>query len=482
MADIRQYTTWAEQRIGRLVISEGLHCGLLGVTQGPLTLTFRVRMLSPSPTALRKLMGLDRALSQALQVSGVRITEQSGHIAIEIPSPQPRTPSAEQLARASRQFSVAVGYDAQRRPVSVDLRQHGALFWIGPSRRGKTQSLRSTLYSLARCNPERLRFAILCHERKRDDWQAFDGARQNLGIVTTPAEQESVLAWAASEFMEKMTDGMRLVIVADDLLNLLSQADLAGSLAEIASMGAGLGIHLLAGTQEAGSKRGTGGAGVENNATARILYRNSNAAAAARATGQGAEGLQQLSGAKGDALLLLDGEPVRVATGLADDRDILQLEQGEGLRRPWLSSGCAQPSTTISQPPATSHNHLQPPVAVPHVGATVGDARGGGAQPVAVVAPDMFPIDKRQPTESEAETIRELHSAGHSLNSLCKAVYGHKDGKGYAWVKEALETPQETPGKQKIDMNTAEGLARVEALKSAGLLREDDITEVIKHH
>jgi len=186
MASIRQYTAWAEKRIGRLVISEGLHCGLLGVTQGPLTLTFRVRLLQPSPAALRKLLGLDRALSQALQCSGVRISEQPGHIAIEIPSPQPRTPSAEQLARASRRLSVAVGFDAQRRPVSVDLRQHGALFWIGPSRRGKTQSLRSTLYSLARCNAERLRFAILCHERKTADWHAFEGGMvesDDLGVA-----------------------------------------------------------------------------------------------------------------------------------------------------------------------------------------------------------------------------------------------------------------------------------------------------------
>ena len=45
MTTIRQYVAWAEKRIERLVIAEGLHCGLLGVTQGPLTLTFRVRLL-----------------------------------------------------------------------------------------------------------------------------------------------------------------------------------------------------------------------------------------------------------------------------------------------------------------------------------------------------------------------------------------------------------------------------------------------------
>ena len=196
------------------------------------------------------------------------------------------------------------------------------------------------------------------------DWNAFEGAAGCLGIATAPAEQEQVLTWAAGDLMAGERggeEGQTVVLVIDDLLNLLSRADLADPLAEIASMGAGLGIHLLAGTQEAGSKRGTGGAGVENNATARILYRNSNAAAAARATGQGAAGLQELSGAKGDALLLLDGEPVRIATGLADDRAILQLEQGAGWLRPWLrSSG--------PQAPATGHNQgegAQPGVAPP---------------------------------------------------------------------------------------------------------------------
>jgi len=426
MASMKQYVAWADRRIGRLVVAEGLHCGLLGVTQGPLTLTFRVRLLNPSPTALRKLLALDRALSQALQVSGVRVTMQPGHVAIEIPSPQPRTPSAGQLARASRGLSVAVGFDAQRRPVSVDLSEHGALFWIGPSRRGKTQSMRSTLYSLARCNAQSMRFAILCHERKLDDWKAFEDARQSLGIVTAPAEQEALLAWAAGEMMTKMSDGMRLVIVVDDLLNLLSQADLAGPLAEIASMGAGLGIHLLAGTQEAGSKRGTGGAGVENNATARILYRNSSAAAAARATGQGAEGLQQLSGAKGDALLLLDGEPLRIATGLADDREILQLEQGEGWRRPW------------------QHHHT-PPATIPHATATVGPSVGhggalvqsgattgsaGGVDPLLAGAPS---------TSEERALVRKIYADQGSKNKASRLLWGYKSRQTFAWLNECIE-------------------------------------------
>lgn len=433
MGNVRQYIAWCERRIERLVVSEGLHCGLLGVTQGPLIITFRVRLLQPSPAALRKLLGLGPALSQILQVSSVRITEQPGHIAIEFPSPVKRTPRAEELARFTRGMKIAVGYDANRRPIHVDLEQHGALFWIGPSRRGKTQSMKSTLYALCRSNGERLRYAILCHERKRKDWQSFEDAVGCMGVVTKPSEQERVLSWAAGELLTLQTP-FSFVILCDDLLNLLAQADLAGYLAELASMGAGLGVHLLAGTQEAGSKRGTGGAGVENNATARILYRNSSAAAAARATGQSAEGLQQISGAKGDALLLQDGEPLRIATGLADDRNILQLPQGSDWLRPWLH-------TTSSQPMATGDNRSQPqqPVAtLPHEDTSAASAKRGGAQPVEVVAQQIFPITKRSPTAQECAVITELYSSGKSLNQLCMLVYGHKDGKAFNWVKQSL--------------------------------------------
>lgn len=48
MGTIRQYMAWAEKRIARLVIHEGLHVGLIKVTQGPLTITFQVRLLQPS--------------------------------------------------------------------------------------------------------------------------------------------------------------------------------------------------------------------------------------------------------------------------------------------------------------------------------------------------------------------------------------------------------------------------------------------------
>jgi len=475
--DIRQYIAWGEKRIARLVIAEKLRAGLLGVTQGPLTLTYKVRLLDPSPTALRKLLSMGPALSQALQAPGVRVTEQLGYIAVEVPSPIKRTPTGAELASMSQGLSVALGVNSQRQPVRVDLQQHGALFWIGPSRRGKTQSMKSTIYSLA-SSVDQLYFAIL--SQKRQDWQSFERATQCLGLVSKPAEALTVLQWA-SALLQKRSESVSkhspVLIVCDDLLNLLSaEQGLADPLAEISSMGAGLGVHLLAGTQEAGSKRGSGGAGVENNATARILYRNSSAAAAARATGQGAEGLQQLSGAKGDALLLLDGSPIRVATGLADDRDILQLRQRSKPKAPpWHRSA------PVTVPTSRDANGSAKPV-------DVGGSGAGGFQSAEVVLGGSTPVLTGEPgTSADRELVREIYRQTGSKNKTCKHVWGHKNSRTYAWLNECLAEAESVSEKREsadtpiqIDMNSSEGLQAIKALQSAGLLARDTITEVIK--
>src|SRR5689334_9080878 len=197
MSTIRQYMAWCEKRMARLIIAEGLHVGLLGVTQGPLTITFRVRLRQPSAGALRKLLGMGPALAAALQVEAVRLVQTSGEVQIELPSPIQRTPQATELARHTRHLTVCVGYNSLRQPVHIDLSQHGAVFWIGPSRRGKTQAMKATLYSLASANGSRLKYVILCHKGKRQQWQAFAQATGCMGIVTDPAEQEQVLAWAS---------------------------------------------------------------------------------------------------------------------------------------------------------------------------------------------------------------------------------------------------------------------------------------------
>ena len=519
MGTIRQYMAWTEKRIARLVIQEGLHVGLVKVTQGPLTITFQVRLLQPSRTAVNKLLKLNDAIAEAIQAEAVRIARIAGTFSIEIPSPIKRTPSAIELLRHSQGIQICVGLDNLRRPVYVDLRQHGALLWVGPSRRGKTQSMKCTMYCLARQKGSRLKYVILCHERKRDDWQAFVQAIGCMGIVTSPAEHQQVLAWVTTKLL-KMHTPFTFIIVVDDLLNLLTEApDMAGYLAQLASLGAGLGVHLLAGTQEAGSKRGTGGEGVEANASAKILYKATSKARAARNAGQGQVDLAALTGAKGDAVLLVDGVATRMATGYADDRDILQLPNGPQYHAPWREqsddtshrteyhNGSTAPSRASSTPTVvvpsptggtTNARSRTPLPDLPLYGAATENSVDNGTP--STISTEQLIIEhslpNRAPDAAERAYLRTLYQQCGSKNQVLKIAWGgvvNSDGKTpktWKWLQEALtetETIQEngratSVGKVHLDLNTPEGRATVDQLIAQGLLPRDEITEVVCYH
>jgi len=480
-----------------------------------------VRLLEPSRAAISKLRKLGDAIAEAIHVEAVRITRSAGGFAIELPSPLQRTPFSAELVRHSQGIQVCVGIDSLRQPVHVDLRQHGVLLWVGPSRRGKTQSMKCTLYCLAK-HRARFKFIILCHERKREDWQAFTAAAGCMGIVTAPPEQQQVLWWA-STILLKMRTPFTFAIVLDDLLNLLEEApDLAPHLAKLASLGAGLGVHLLAGTQEAGSKRGTGGEGVEANASAKILYKATSKARAARNAGQGEIDLAALTGAKGDAVLLVDGSAKRIATGYADDRDILQLPTGPQYEAPWReylvstagrsteTEASTRTSTpTLSVPDSISgtngvlDNHTPLPSTTPSAGI---DEQGAASTSGTRSTPQPlveYKLTDQEPDTAERRYLRALYQRYGSKNQVLKVAWGgvvNQDGKTpktWRWLQDALaevvagDADGTSPnggqsvvipaGKLHIDMNTQEGQAVVEALLAQGLLPRDEITEVVAY-
>lgn len=535
--NVRDFAIWAEQVIARVITGEGLSAGLVSCQQGPLTITFKIRVYpgqalpgsSRVPltlaASLRKVLSLQPALAQALRVEAVRVTEGTGGLLIEIPSPVQRSPSAGELAEHTTGLKVCIGLDQYRRPVRVNLQNHGALFWIGPSRRGKTSSLKCSLFALAKANGVHdLRYVIL--SRKRQDWAAFEGRAGCMGLVSDPAEAAQVLRWAARDLLQMRGEqGHRrpaVVIVADDLLNLLSaEPGIAESLAEIASQGAGLGVHLLAGTQDAGSKASSGGQAVEANVTARIVYRAATATGAARAAGSGSAGLEDLSSAKGDALLIANGSSIRIATGLPNDRQIEALPAAVGLVAPWhfaTSEEAEQPGSTSGN----QHNQAGTPSAEPGANGNVSSRAGTAGQAVESVAlvegievpaalaeraADLLPVDRRALEPAEVAVLVALQQAGLSLNRLSRAAYGHKDGKTAAWVREALERGAESLPEQsqalqsepvsalvgkslsrkdtaglpaQIDLDTPDGAALWQQVQRSGLVKLPDVSTLLQ--
>ena len=487
MATLKQWVAWAETRIGRVVVGEGLRCALAGVVEGPLIVTFRLRLLHPTPSSLRKLLSLGPALSQALQVDGVRISDGASGILVEVASPTPKTPTALDLAGATRGLTVAVGLDQWRKPVAVNLRDNPALLFVGPTRRGKTSAMKATIYALARRSRPR-DFGFIVFSQKRGDWQVFESSSACYGLVSDPDEAADVLAWAAEDVLQgRAKEGVRkpaVVFVADDLVNLLKRRpDVAAPLGELASMGGGLGLFLFVGTQDAGSKRGTGGGDVEANITARVVFKASSATTAARAAGAGGLGIDDLSNHKGDALLILDGNPTRIATAYTDDRLLAQLPQGQIFDRPWEASsrfeGRSNPVPRNGS--QGSKNGLERlgtgqngPFYTPHD--SDDDRLDGGA---GEERGEPFLDSTRPPNDEERRRLRQLFNRLGSKEKVYRAAWGFKNGKVAAWLTEALEeeVDEEEAGEpvfeedSALDLSTPQGRAVFEEWKNAGLVK-----------
>lgn len=499
--NMKRYVAWCEQRIKQLVIQEKLHLGLVKVVQGPLTITFLVRMVRPSKQRLQKLLGLGPAIAQSLQAESVRITDSAQGVLIELPSPLPKTPNAMHLVQHTRGLQVPVGMDQWRQPVTVDLHDHGAVFWIGPSRRGKTQAMKSALYCLLAANPN-LQFLILVPVRKRADWEAYSQVAGCVGIACTPDEVSQALEWMRGLLNSENPITGQYLILVDDLINLQrTSGDLSEYLEELASMGAGLGFHLLVGTQAAGSKATSGGSAVEANVSARILFKPSTSQQGARSAGQGGLDTSALTSAKGDALLLEHGFATRIATPWVDDLDIVQLPAGRPLH-PWMDMAV---DTSPSYPeqdiqPTSSHIHspqgmsrnirISPPSHLPqsaaaNIAATyvTGDGSGGyGGYEV------EFPIGNARPlTKAEQDAVRHLardeqfwHRGNLSIRRITVHVYGSRNPQREEWIKQALaadsgdmefgnsEAPATSSDSSKIDLKTKAGRQQWAQLLQSG--------------
>lgn len=433
MATIRQWIAWAERQVADIVVAEGLHVGLVGATQGPHTVTFRLRLIRPDRAGLQRLLSLGPVFAQALQAERVRVADSEKGVLVEIPSPQPKTPSASDLAQQTQGLRVAVGVDQWRRPVAVDLADHPVMMWVGPSGKGKTSAMKSTLFALAaRNSPQRFRFVVFA--QKVTDWEAFATVAGCLAVVTDPREVEDALTWATSTLLPRRTrDGVStpsVVFVVDDLVNLLAKSPgIVGPLVELASQGRAAGLYTFIGTQQAGSKTGTGSTIVEDNITARIVFRSSSATSGARAAGAGKIGVEQLSGAKGDALLIVDDLVARIATGFVDDRAVALLPTREGSLRPWASR-----SNLAIERAGTGQNAQNG--AVPTPGSTHVKDDGEGAS---MERNEERLPGNRPPTKAERRRLRALYGELGSKEKVYFAAWGFKNGKVADWLRQALE-------------------------------------------
>lgn len=429
----------AHTKIVEVFTREKLAFYRAGRVQGPLVVSLSYRPHNPTTGQIRQFLGLGMALQSALGLDNVRVQLINGLITVELPSPFPVTPTAEAMYKLSGDTNVCVGWNMNGDGVQFDMARHGAVAFVGPSRRGKTQALRATLYSAARAVGPKLRYAIVAQPAKIADWAAFDSSKHSLGIASEPGEMVACVQWFAEQARVGAPAGYRYVLVIDDLPSILAVANIASGLGFIASNGAGVGAHVWLGTQMLGSNAGSGGQLIESNVSCRVVYKPSSNATGARNSGQGGLDTGNLSTLPGDAIALIDGHAQRIATARCNDTTINQLTPGRMVNwhRLWAGAGAVQtPVQEAVQP-------VQTPVRTPvQAGAT--RVESGGAAPVQtpVQEPIAIPVD-REPNRLQRWALYEHYLATGSKTQTLISVYGSKNSQRLAWLNRAIVENEE---------------------------------------
>ena len=140
-------------------------------------------------------------------------------------------------------------------------------------------------------------------------------------IAKNAKDARKLLDYIANILLEERgntgTKWPAIFITIDDYPGLLNDdPGIAQAVEKISVEGRALQLFLLIGTHAAGNKRGTGQGLMDDNAAARIVYKPTSSAAGSRAGGLKADdsGVNKLTANVGDAILIVNGEPKRIAT------------------------------------------------------------------------------------------------------------------------------------------------------------------------
>lgn len=319
--------------IGRVLVNAGISAILVRAKQGPMTLTFAIRLVDPTRTQLTLVEGFGPLLGQHIGVGPVRVSIGTGQIIIEFPSPVPMTPSAFMLAEKGQGRNIAIGFDHWADPVYWNIARYKNLLVIGPPLAGKSSAMRSILYQIVRDSRGKVEYIIIAE--RAITWGVFKEIAGCVAVYLTAEAGAKALLDLTRQMEEKAGLGEvfspALVIILDDLMSLLqAEKDIAKAITRLATAGGQIGVHLIMGTQSAGSIEATGGMAIEDSFMARLVYRTQNAGAAYRATGASNQGVEELTTVAGDALFIAGHERVRVATGYVTSDHILSDLPGRG--------------------------------------------------------------------------------------------------------------------------------------------------------
>lgn len=451
---MQSYMQQIERAIAGAFVNDKLSIHLLGGIQGPHTLTFGVKLYQPTKANVAKALALGPAIEACTGVSPVRVYTEQGAVLVEVPSPSPVIIDGTKYAGAG--LAVPLGMTGRRAIVGVDFDKDPHLVLVGPTKRGKTVAQRCIAYHLARQNrPSAVRFIFTTF--KSWDWEAFGKVAHTMDVITDPNETETMINWLLSTMYERLktkTELPHLFLFLDDLLNLLARIDVSDQLGELASLGRGVGIHLVIGTQRL-NERGAGSSIISGNMPTKLVFGTASAQDAAAFSGRGESGAEKLGRYKGDALLIDDGSVTRLAVALITDQDLAKLPQNSTPVRPWqqklqrytLTGTTDERTSRVPKnrtSPSTLENEQNSGWNVPadQGGESGAEIENTPFDPRYVPQPTRLP--DAPPTADEQKYLRQLYVSLGSKRAVLKAAWGgvvNDEGrtpKTIKWLNQAL--------------------------------------------
>lgn len=274
---------------------------------------------------------------------------------------------------------------------------------------GKSMLLQMMLASLKKNTPD---LQLILIDLKNEDLVPF----KNLGLFAGNREKAiQLIDYVVAEKEKRIATSIcekRIVLVIDELAQLATDKRIQDKLSDLISIGRSKRINLIAATQNV-TKSGGIGSMLKANFTCRLIGK------VAPGQSQIATSLPKqyahLLPGKGSFLRIEGMTNHRFQSFYFPDYDLdLFLENLKPLK-PVLStvtpSLVVEPAEPLLKPVLEPVKRFSEPLAEP-----------------------------RQLTVEEARIVRDLYANGKSKNSLCKLVFGSKNGKTLGFINEALES------------------------------------------
>jgi S-DNA-T family DNA segregation ATPase FtsK/SpoIIIE len=291
--------------------------------------------------SVRKVQQHSEEVALALGVPSARVARQGGTLFLQVPRPSPKPVRLLDLHCRLTHVppdTAILGMDETGAPLLLRLPspEVSHVLVAGTTGSGKTVLLRSMVLSLVMNNrPRQLQMVLL--DPKGHSLAALNGLPHLLQpVVTSATEALVVLAGLVREMEHRDRAGNNrplIVVVIDELgdLALVGGKTMERFMTRLVQRGRQAGIHVIACTQK--PTAAVVGTLVKANFPARLVGAVVSPEDAKVATGVAGTGAERLSG-RGDFLLLVRGEMVRLQAAYASTKDVDQV----------LSELCAQPS------------------------------------------------------------------------------------------------------------------------------------------